>query len=155
MQNPIQTFRQSSTVFEKPRILSENLKILTSSNYRTVQYFLLKLCTCFLLTNVYKRVCGTFLFSLDLELFAKIKRPGFSTPVFYIFINNSRSKLRHTSFPVIFAKYLTKYFLQNSSEWVLLNSNLCISVICEYQSTGLSILRYTSVLICIATPRLT
>ena len=29
---------QSSIVFEKPGILSENFKILTSSNYLTVQY---------------------------------------------------------------------------------------------------------------------
>ena len=39
MQNPIQKFRQSSIVFEKTGILSENLKTLTSSNYPTVQYF--------------------------------------------------------------------------------------------------------------------
>ena len=39
MQNPIQKFRQSSFVFEKPDILSENLKTLTSFNYPTVQYF--------------------------------------------------------------------------------------------------------------------
>ena len=94
MQNAIQKFRQSSIVFEKPGILSENLKTLTSSNYPTVQYFLLKLRTRFLLTNVYKRVCGIFLFRLDLELFAKnyLQRPGFYTLAFYTFINNSRSK---------------------------------------------------------------
>ena len=34
-----------------------------------------------------------FLFCLDLELFAKIKkRPGFYRVVFYIFVDNSRSK---------------------------------------------------------------
>ena len=37
MQNPIQKFRESSIVFEKPGILSENLKTLTTSNYPTVQ----------------------------------------------------------------------------------------------------------------------
>ena len=42
MQNLIQKLRQSSIVFEKPRILSENLKTLTNSKYPTVQYFLLK-----------------------------------------------------------------------------------------------------------------
>ena len=73
MQNPIQKFRQSSIIFEKPGILSENLKTLTRSNYPRVQYFLLKLCTHFLITNVYKRLCGILLFCLDLELFAKIK----------------------------------------------------------------------------------
>ena len=53
-------FRQSSIVFEKPGILPEKLKTLTSSNYATVQYFLLKLRTRFLLTIVYKRMCGIF-----------------------------------------------------------------------------------------------
>ena len=37
MQNAIQKFKQSSIAFEKPGMLSENLKTLTSSNYRTVQ----------------------------------------------------------------------------------------------------------------------
>ena len=83
MQNPIQKFRQNSIVFKKPGILSENLKTLMSSNYPTVQYFLLKLCTRFLLTNVYKRVCGFFLFCLDLELFAKIKKDLVSTHSFF------------------------------------------------------------------------
>ena len=58
MQNPKQKFRQSSIVFEKPGILSENLETLMSSNCPTVKYFLLKLCIRFLLTSVYKRVCG-------------------------------------------------------------------------------------------------
>ena len=39
MQNPIQKFRESSTVFEKPGILSEKLKTLSSSNYHKVTYF--------------------------------------------------------------------------------------------------------------------
>ena len=39
MQITLQKFRQSSLVFTKPGILSENLKTLTSSNYPTVQYF--------------------------------------------------------------------------------------------------------------------
>ena len=58
MQNPTQKFRESSIVSEKPGLLSENLKTLTSSNYPTVQHFLLKLRTLLLLTNVYKRMCG-------------------------------------------------------------------------------------------------
>ena len=72
MQIPMQMFGQSSIVFEKPGILSENLKISMISDYHTFQYFLLKLRTRFLLTNVYKSVCETFLFCLDLELCAKI-----------------------------------------------------------------------------------
>ena len=92
MQNNIQKFRQSSIVFEKPGILSENLKILTSSNYPTVQYFLLKLCTRFLLTNVYKRVCRIFFSSRSWVTCKNLKRPGFYTLVFCTFINNSISK---------------------------------------------------------------
>ena len=83
MQNAVQKFRQSSIVFEKPGILSENLKTLTSSNYPTVQYFLLKLRTRFLLTNVYKNLCGFFLICLDLELFAKVKKDLVSTHSFF------------------------------------------------------------------------
>ena len=79
MQNAIQKFRQSSIVFEKPGILSENLKTLTSSNYPTVQYSLLKLRTGFLLTIAEKRMCGIFSFYLDRELFAKIKKGLVST----------------------------------------------------------------------------
>ena len=79
----MQKFRQNSIVFEKSGILSENLKTLTSSNYPTVQYFLLKLRTRFLLTNVYKRVCGIFLFYLDLELYAKIRNDLVSTHSFF------------------------------------------------------------------------
>ena len=51
MQNPIQKFRQRQIALEKPGVLSENLKILTSSNHPTVQCFLLKLRTRFPLTN--------------------------------------------------------------------------------------------------------
>ena len=58
MQNAIQKFKHSSIAFEKPDILSENLKTLTSSNYTTVQYFLLKLCSRFLLAIVSKSVSG-------------------------------------------------------------------------------------------------
>ena len=39
MQNPILKFRQSSSIFEKPRYLSETLETLTSFNYRRVEYF--------------------------------------------------------------------------------------------------------------------
>ena len=49
MQNLTQKFRESSSAF-----LSEKLKTLTSPNYHRVQYFLLKLRTFFLLTNVYE-----------------------------------------------------------------------------------------------------
>ena len=102
MQNTIQKFRQSSIVFEKPGILSENLKTLTSSNYPTVQYFVLKLRTPFVLANAYKRVCGTFLFYLDLELFAKIKKNLVSSHSFFTLLLitqdlNKIKKIPHTA----------------------------------------------------------
>ena len=93
MQNTIQKVRQSSIVFKEPGILSENLKTLTSSNYLAVQYFLLKLRTRFLLTNVYKSVCGTFFILFRSWVICQnLKQPGFYTLVFYTFINSSRSK---------------------------------------------------------------
>ena len=73
MQNAIQKFRQSCNVFEKPGILSENLKILTCSNYSTVQYFLFS-----------KKGCVKFFsFYLDLELFPKIKKDLVPTHPFF------------------------------------------------------------------------
>ena len=93
MQNTIQKFRQSSIVFEKPGILSENLKTLTSSNYATVQCFLLKLRTRFLLTNVSKILGGIFsILFRSWVIYKSLKRPGVYTLVFYTFTNNSRSK---------------------------------------------------------------
>ena len=61
MQNTIQKFRQSSIAFEKPGILSENLKSLTGSNYPTVQYFLLKFAHIFYLPLSVKGRVGFFI----------------------------------------------------------------------------------------------
>ena len=60
MQNVIQKFRQRSIVFEKPCILTENLKNLTSSNYPTVQYFFAETSHAFSTYHCLKRVCGIF-----------------------------------------------------------------------------------------------
>ena len=89
----MQKFRQSSIVFKRSCILFKNFKALRSSNYPTVQYFLLKLRTPFLLTNVFNKVCGIlFYFVQIVSYFQKLKRPGFQILLFDIFINNSRSK---------------------------------------------------------------
>ena len=95
MQNTIQNL-DKTIAFEKPGILSEYLKTLTSSNYLAFQYFLLKLRTHFLLTSVYRRVCGIFLFCLDLELFAKIKKDLVSTHSFFtlLLITQDLNKIR-------------------------------------------------------------
>ena len=91
MQNVIQKLRQSSIIFEKPGFLPEKLKTLTSSNYHKVQYFLLKLFPYFLLTNVCKRVFEIFLILLRSWVNCKNQK-DFYILIFYIFINNSRSK---------------------------------------------------------------
>ena len=90
MQNTIQKFRQSSIVFKKPGIQSENLKTLTSSNYPTVQYFLLKRFAFYLPMST--KGCVGFLFYLHLSYLRKLKKPWFLHTRFYTVINNSRSK---------------------------------------------------------------
>ena len=60
MQNTMQKIRQSSIVFKKPGALPENWKTLTSPTILQFSIFLQKLCTRFLLTNVYKKMCGIF-----------------------------------------------------------------------------------------------
>ena len=61
MQNTIQKFRQSSIIFEKQGILSENLETLTSSHYPTVQYFCWHSAHLFYLPMSTK-VCGVFFY---------------------------------------------------------------------------------------------
>ena len=60
MQNPTPKLRLTSIISKKLGFLSGKLKTLTRSNYPTVQYFLLKFCTCFLLRNISKSVWGIF-----------------------------------------------------------------------------------------------
>ena len=76
MQNPLLNFRQSSIISKKPGSLSGKLKMLTGSNYHTVSYFLLKLCTPFLLTSVFKRVFRIFLICLELDLLINLVSVG-------------------------------------------------------------------------------
>ena len=56
MQNLVPKLRQT----KKTGILSEKLETLTSSNYHRFQYFLLKLCTHFLLSISVKGCVGFF-----------------------------------------------------------------------------------------------
>ena len=93
MQNPTQWFRESSTDFERPGVLSEKFKIFSS----WIFFFVEILHTFLTYQCLQKSVQDFFLFRLDLELFAKIKndlistrskKPGF----FHIFINHSGTK---------------------------------------------------------------
>ena len=93
MQNHIQKLRQSSIVFEKQGILPENLKTLTISNYPTVQYFFVETLHTFPTYQcLQKGVQDFFYFAYILSYLQKLKRPCSYTLIFYIFINNSRSK---------------------------------------------------------------
>ena len=65
---------------------------MTSSNCHRVQYFLLKLHTSFLLTNVYKRVFRIFFIFFRSSVSCKNKKRTDFYTLFYIFINNARFK---------------------------------------------------------------
>ena len=80
MQNPFKKFRQSSIIFEERRTLFENVETLASSNYPRVWYFLLKFCTRFPLTNVYKRMFMIFYFIFLFRSWVICK--NLETPVF-------------------------------------------------------------------------
>ena len=97
MQNPIQKSKESSIVLQEPGILPEKLRTLTSSNYCSLGYFLLKFCTRFSLTTVYKKLFKIFFyFVYILSYLQKVKKTWFlnahRNQVFHTFINNSRSK---------------------------------------------------------------
>ena len=96
MQNPIHKFGQSSIVFEKSGILFKIWKILTSFNYPTVQLFWLKLGTRFLLTNIYKRVCGNFFILFRSWVICKNWKDLVSAYLFFFIINNLRSRRNKT-----------------------------------------------------------
>ena len=87
MQNPAEQIRQGSTVFEKPGILSEKfdeLQLLNNFCWNFAHVSYLPMCS---------KGCSKFVsFCLDLELFAKIKGPGFYTLTDTRFFNNSESK---------------------------------------------------------------
>ena len=101
MGNTVQKFRQSSIVFEKPAILSENLKTLTNSNYSKVQYFSWNFAHVFYLPLSKKGYVGFFLFYSDLELFAKITKDLPSSHSFFTLLLitqdlNKIKKIPHT-----------------------------------------------------------
>ena len=92
---------------------------MSSSNHR-VQYFLLKLRTCFLLTNV-NRVFGIFLILFRSWVICKNKkRPGLYTLVFCIFVNNSITKQKKSQTP-----FCSNYWVGNVCKISAKNIKLC------------------------------
>ena len=107
MKNPIQKFRKSSIVFEKTGILSEKLKILTSSNYHRVQNFL---------GGVYKQVFWILFILFISRVICKNKNgPGFyalteTTFFTFLLITQNLNKIKKTpehSFEDIIVKQRT------------------------------------------------
>ena len=103
MQNPIQKFRQSSIVFEKRDILSENLKTLTSSNY--IPYSSIVFAETLLTFPTYQclqNYVRDFFYFVQISSFLqKVKRPGFYTLVFtFLLITQNLNKIKkyRTSF---------------------------------------------------------
>ena len=86
MQNPMQNFRQSSIVSEKQGILSKNWKFWRPPTTIEFNIFCWNFAHVSWLPMSTKACSGFFLFCLDLEFFAKIKKPLVSTqsqkPVF-------------------------------------------------------------------------
>ena len=93
MQKTIQKFGQSSIILEKPGIFSTIWKLWWAPTTLQFNIFCWNFLHVSYLPMSTKGCVGFFLFCLDLELFAKIKKkPGFYTLLFYTFTNNSRSK---------------------------------------------------------------
>ena len=141
MKNPIQKFKQSSIVFEKPGNLSDNLKNLTSYKYPRCQYLLLKLRTHFLLTNIYKRVFGIlFYFDQILSYLKKLKIPSFYRLSFFRFLSITQdiNKIKEI-LNTLFQTLLSRKRVQNSTK----NIELYVG----WSSTKLSIFQ-TSNLVC-------
>ena len=95
MQNILQKFKQSSIVFKKPGILSENLKSWKAPTILQFNIFWWNFAYIFYLPISSKACVGFFKFHLDLELFTK----NFYTLLFYTFIKNSRSKQKKQNSP--------------------------------------------------------
>ena len=95
MQNIIQKFRQSSIVFEKAGILSQNLKTLTSSNYPTVQYFFAETSHTFSTYQCLQKGCGIFFILFRSWVICKIKKDLVSTHLFFtlLLITRDLSKI--------------------------------------------------------------
>ena len=119
MKNPIKNFRQSSNVFEKPGILSGNLKTLTSSKYPTAQNVWWNFAHVYYLPMSTKGCVWSFLFYLDFKLFAATKKDLISTHSFFtlLLITQDLNKIklygswRSSKFSIVQKK---TWFLKNN-----------------------------------------
>ena len=95
MQNPVPKLRQSSIISKRPIFLSKKVKTL---------YYLLKFCTQFFLSNIYKRVFSSFFILFRSSVIKKIVKNLLSAVFFLFFANNSRPKKTKRS-QALFCKY--------------------------------------------------
>ena len=90
---------------------------MTSSNYYRIQYILLKLCTHFLRTNVYKSMFGIFFILFRSWVICKNKkRHGLYTLVFYILITTqhlSKTKILKTLWQTLLGRKRVQSFSKN------------------------------------------
>ena len=99
MQNPVQKFRQSSIAFEKPGTFFWILWRAATTLHFNI--FCWNFAHVFYLPMSTKECVGFFLFYLDLELFAKIKKDLVSTHSFFTLLLitqdlNKIKKIPHT-----------------------------------------------------------
>ena len=90
MQNPIKNLEILIT-FEKPGILPEKLKTLTSSNYHGVDYLFTSILHTSPTHCLQNGACDLFYF-FGSWVIIKNKKKGFHTPGFLHFFHNARSK---------------------------------------------------------------
>ena len=106
MQNTMQTFRQSSIVFEEPGIFVwkfENFEELQLS-YSSI--FFAETSHMFSTYHCQKKGFLVFFILFRSWVICKIiKRPGFYKLFFYIFIDNSRSKQNKKKFHTLFCRH--------------------------------------------------
>ena len=83
MQNSIQKFRQISTVFGKPGVLSKRLKTLTSSNYPTAQYLFAETLHTFSSYQCLEKDVWDFFYFIYFLSYLQIKKDLVSTHLFF------------------------------------------------------------------------
>ena len=95
MQNPIQKFRQNSIAFVKPGILSEKLKIWRAPTTLQFNIFCWNFAHVSYLPMPKKGCVGFYLFCLDLEILATIKKNLVSKHSFFTLslINQDLNKI--------------------------------------------------------------
>ena len=93
MQNSIPKLRQAPIISKNQGFFAWKIENFDELQLPEFNIFLLKFCTRFVLSDVYKRVCGIFFILFRSVVINKsVKNECAETRSFLIFANNSRSK---------------------------------------------------------------